>query len=352
MHIAHTVQGNSSPKECCPLCCVAPRSTTTTTPTCLALGSAPGGLRVAPSQSPLPRQLIAQMRQDLVSPLTTATPDRLRSNMSSLLHAQPSKHVLAAVILLAGACTPGTPSAQTTPGVAAPTKAVGDPERARAETSNPVEAEANAELSANGSLRVAVGGASVSGDRCSAVAISVAISKCKGDTHVRLARGTKHYSILLASLYIDRDATLCRGRLDAAHECNSHSFILSDVTQDGHEDFIAWTGKDGAYGGPSYDVLLYDHKTDDFVGSPLFSELTVGANGLFSTDGDHLITTSSDGCCTLVVDTYSLENGEPKLLERVTQEREPATSQPPPGMRPAHASSSTPGHASRPAIPH
>jgi hypothetical protein len=172
---------------------------------------------------------------------------------------------------------------------------------------------------------VGVGNSAVNVRNCAAAQVSMRVDRCQGDTYVDLFQGGKAYPVLLTSLYVDRDATLYRGPLDRSYTGSGHTFFLTDVDGDGHEDFIAWTGKDGAYGGPSYDVLLFNAKSKDFEVSPRLSELTIGANGIFRVAGNRVTTTSTDGCCTRVIDTYQVEKGEPALAERVTEASDPAT---------------------------
>lgn len=155
--------------------------------------------------------------------------------------------------------------------------------------------------------------------------ISPSLSHCSGDTYVRVTRGGASQSVMVTSLYIDRDATFYRGPLDASYKQNGHSIVMTDVDGDGLEDLILWTGKEGAYGGPSYDVLLMSKEDGEYYASPALSELTVGANGLFSVDKGRLMLSSSDGCCMRVFETYEFRNGEPTLVERRTEETKEAT---------------------------
>lgn len=155
--------------------------------------------------------------------------------------------------------------------------------------------------------------------------VSPNVAQCTDETHIHVTNAGVRQSLLFTSLYLDRSATLYRGPLDASYKQNGHSFIVTDIDGDGHEDLIVWTGKEGAYGGPSYEVLLFDATDRQFRVAPSLSELTVGANGLFSANSGRLTTSSSDGCCMRVFDTYAIEQLEPVLLERITEERDPET---------------------------
>ena len=184
--------------------------------------------------------------------------------------------------------------------------------------------EVNGTPDSRGALSLSGRGASIRIEKCSLAEVSPTVSRCEGDTYVDFTHEGERHSILLTSLYIDRTATFYRGPLDQEYKQNGHSFVLTDVDGDGHEDLIVWTGKEGAYGGPSYEVLLFDQKDNQFNVAPMLSDLTVGANGLFSIEDGRLVTSSSDGCCMRVFETFTVTNGEPNLVERVTETRHEA----------------------------
>ncbi|TCZ80598.1 FG-GAP repeat protein [Lysobacter sp. N42] len=208
-----------------------------------------------------------------------------------------------------------------TPSVAAPAatspRASAKPDSSRS--------SANAAPDKTGVLRVELGDVGIQTEPCTLSEISPTVSQCTEETHLLFTHGGAEHSLLFTSIFLDSAATLYRGPLDDAYKQNGHSFIVTDVDGDGHEDLIVWTGREGAYGGPSYDVLLFDPSDRQFYGAPAFSELTVGANGLFSVEGGFLKLSSSDGCCTRVFDTYAIEQREPVLVERVTEERDEKT---------------------------
>ncbi|PPU35291.1 hypothetical protein XspCFBP7912_10465 [Xanthomonas sp. CFBP 7912] len=122
------------------------------------------------------------------------------------------------------------------------------------------------------------------------------------------------------ALYLDSNATLYNGPLDESYKKNRHSIILTDINGDGHEDLVVWSGKEGNYGGPSFSVYLFDIAKQRLVFNQSLSDITVMANGLFSVKGNVLTSTSGDGCCIHVVDTYELNNNEAVLIERVTED--------------------------------
>lgn len=248
--------------------------------------------------------------------------------MDTLKHSARTHYGLALIIALAAtSCQPTDTAAQDF--AAEPHAPAATPAPTPAPTPNSAttlgRASANAPLGPGGGLSVALGDATVRIKRCAAVEVSPTVARCEGDTHVDVSLAGKEQSLLFTSVYIDSEATIYRGPLDVGYEQNGHSFIFTDVNGDRREDLIVWTGKEGAYGGPSYDVLLQDPADGQFHVTPLLSELTVGANGLFLIDKGRLHSTSTDGCCLRIIDTYVVTRDEPRLLERTIEERDERT---------------------------
>ncbi|GLQ46720.1 hypothetical protein GCM10007862_17710 [Dyella lipolytica] len=109
------------------------------------------------------------------------------------------------------------------------------------------------------------------------------------------------------------------GPLTEGGERGTYSFLLSDVNGDGNDDLIVWTGRDGGYGGPSFDVYLFNAAEHKYVYSQAYSDLTVGSIRLFTVENGKVRTIVKDGCCTHIFETYQVESDEPKLIERVTE---------------------------------
>lgn len=125
----------------------------------------------------------------------------------------------------------------------------------------------------------------------------------------------------LEAIHVNREATFYRGELTDAFVRQGQTFVMADVNADGPEDLLIMTGREGNYGGPSYDVFLFDAANRRYVHSPAFSELTVGYNGLFSIESGKLKVSATDGCCYHVFDVYEVRGGTPILIERVTEDR-------------------------------
>lgn len=94
-------------------------------------------------------------------------------------------------------------------------------------------------------------------------------------TTVRVCRGAKldvlnnsqriNQTLNLDSVYVDSNATFYRGTLDSSHTKCCQSFVLSDINFDGSEDLFVWSGKEGAYGGPSFEIYLFDPVSHKFT---------------------------------------------------------------------------------------
>lgn len=102
-----------------------------------------------------------------------------------------------------------------------------------------------------------------------------------------------------------------------------YSFVGEDFNFDGLEDLAVCNGRNGGYGGPSYDVFLFDRASRKFVESPRLSELTEGSYlGLFFADPKkrRLTAHSKSGCCYHETDVFRLVNNRPVLVEKVVED--------------------------------
>jgi hypothetical protein len=102
-----------------------------------------------------------------------------------------------------------------------------------------------------------------------------------------------------------------------------YSFVGEDFNFDGLEDLAVCNGRNGGYGGPSYDVFLFDRASRKFVASGRLSELTEGPYlGLFFADRKkrRLTAHSKSGCCYHETDVFRLVNNHPVLVEKVVED--------------------------------
>src|ERR1044072_2349716 len=101
------------------------------------------------------------------------------------------------------------------------------------------------------------------------------------------------------------------------------TFIFEDFNFDGEEGLAICNGRDGGYGGPSYNVYLFNKRSKRFVENRRLSELTDAPYlGLFFRDSKMKLIKvySKSGCCYHETEVYRLPAGRPVLMEKVTEE--------------------------------
>ncbi|WP_157642446.1 lysozyme inhibitor LprI family protein [Burkholderia ubonensis] len=93
---------------------------------------------------------------------------------------------------------------------------------------------------------------------------------------------------------------------------------VGDFNFDGHDDFGVQTGHEGSYGGPSYDVYVFDPNGGKFILNDAMSELTRSSLGFFDVDtkNKRLRTLGKSGCCYHVTTAYRVERNRPVAVER------------------------------------
>ena len=102
-----------------------------------------------------------------------------------------------------------------------------------------------------------------------------------------------------------------------------YTFVFEDFDFDGEEDLAVCNGREGGYGGPSYNVYLFDKRSKRFVENRRLSELTEGPYlGLFFPDPKkrRLSAYSKSGCCYHETEVYQVVRGRPVLVEKVIED--------------------------------
>ncbi|GAA5085179.1 hypothetical protein GCM10023210_05740 [Chryseobacterium ginsengisoli] len=84
--------------------------------------------------------------------------------------------------------------------------------------------------------------------------------------------------------------------------------IFDDFNFDGTEDIAIRNGNESSYGGPSYDVYVFNITRKQFVPSEELTALAHDNLGMFNTDSERkrLITYSKSGCCWHITTEYSV----------------------------------------------
>ncbi|MBN3175529.1 DUF1311 domain-containing protein [Pectobacterium brasiliense] len=103
---------------------------------------------------------------------------------------------------------------------------------------------------------------------------------------------------------------------------NNSGLVIDDANFDHHADIILRNGNNGAYGGPSYDVYLFDVAKQQFTLNAPLTELASSNLGLFEIDDKRktITTSTKSGCCWHQSSTYQIANNKPVLIAETTEE--------------------------------
>jgi hypothetical protein len=157
-------------------------------------------------------------------------------------------------------------------------------------------------------------------------------NRCSGPALVKIFRkgeAAAFQSLSLPSVEIYRETVEHNdetGQNRRGLYAEEYSFVGNDFNFDGLEDFAVCNGREGGYGGPSYNVFLFDRKSGRFVESPRLSRLTEGVYlGLFFPDAKkrRLTAHSKSGCCYHETDVFAVVNNRPVLVEKVVEDATP-----------------------------
>jgi hypothetical protein len=102
-----------------------------------------------------------------------------------------------------------------------------------------------------------------------------------------------------------------------------YTVVFDDFDFDGTQDLAICSGRKGGYGGPSYNVYLFDKKANHFVENRRLNRLTENVYlGLFFPDAKRrlLIAYSKSGCCYHETEEYQMVKGRPKLVKKIIED--------------------------------
>ena len=102
---------------------------------------------------------------------------------------------------------------------------------------------------------------------------------------------------------------------------NNSGLVIDDANFDHHADIMLRNGNNGAYGGPSYDVYLFDVEKQQFTQNAPLTELASSNLGLFEIDekSKTITTFTKSGCCWHQWSTYQIANNKPVLIVETTE---------------------------------
>lgn len=94
---------------------------------------------------------------------------------------------------------------------------------------------------------------------------------------------------------------------------DNSGIVFDDFNFDGIQDIALRAGNDGAYGGPSYDIMVFSPRQRKFVIHEKLTELASENLGLFRVDrkAKTLTTFNKSGCCWHQTERYVIRNNRP-----------------------------------------
>ena len=127
----------------------------------------------------------------------------------------------------------------------------------------------------------------------------------------------------LSAVFLELDSTgKATTNLVEMYGDNNSGLVIDDINFDGHDDIALRAGNEGAYGGPSYDVYLYQPASKRFVLSDALTQLGSENLGLFGVDPKQktLTTWTKSGCCWHQSSIWEIKNNQPVLIEEITED--------------------------------
>lgn len=145
--------------------------------------------------------------------------------------------------------------------------------------------------------------------------------QCGGKAKITLyPKGTKHelqsFDSDELTMYLDKNF---KPSVNVIQLYNEQSpLIFDDFNFDGTEDLAIRNGNYGSYGGPVYDVYVFNKTKKKFVLSDELSSLTQENLGMFQIDAakKRIITFNKSGCCYHITSEYMVVPNKELLLVR------------------------------------
>ena len=135
--------------------------------------------------------------------------------------------------------------------------------------------------------------------------------ECQGKATIELLdkKTSKKFQTLISdnlNFYLNEDQKPTVNIIQLYNE--QSPLIFDDFNFDGTEDIAIRNGNESGYGGPSYDVYVFNITKKQFVPSEELTALAHDNLGMFNTDSERkrLITYSKSGCCWHITTEYSV----------------------------------------------
>lgn len=161
--------------------------------------------------------------------------------------------------------------------------------------------------------------------------VKINIAKCEEDTCQGKATVTIHkknqpqilQTINLPEMFLELgENKKPTANLIELYGENNSGVVFDDYNFDGTDDLALRNGNNGAYGGPSYDVLLFSKATGKFVKNSALTKLASENLGLFTVNKSRktLETFNKSGCCWHETVRYSVVNNRPAKVYVLTED--------------------------------
>lgn len=135
--------------------------------------------------------------------------------------------------------------------------------------------------------------------------------QCEGKATIELfdKKTSKSFQTLTSdnlNFYLNKDQKPTANIIQLYNE--QSPLIFDDFNFDGTEDIAVRNGNESSYGGPSYDVYVFNITKKQFILSEELTALAYENLGMFNTDSERkrLITYSKSGCCWHLTTEYSV----------------------------------------------
>jgi len=136
-------------------------------------------------------------------------------------------------------------------------------------------------------------------------------NECSGKASIELfdKKNSKKFQTLTSdnlNFYLNEDQKPTANIIQLYNE--QSPLIFDDFNFDGTEDIAIRNGNESGYGGPSYDVYVFNITKKQFVPSEELTTLAHENLGMFNTDSERkrLITYSKSGCCWHLTTEYTV----------------------------------------------
>jgi hypothetical protein len=136
-------------------------------------------------------------------------------------------------------------------------------------------------------------------------------NECSGKANIELSdrKTSKKFQTLTSedlNFYLNEDQKPTANIIQLYNE--QSPLIFDDFNFDGTEDIAIRNGNESGYGGPSYDVYVFNITKKQFVPSEELTTLAHENLGMFNTDSERkrLITYSKSGCCWHLTTEYTV----------------------------------------------